>query len=513
LPFRGRAIGFAASHSDAEYLQRLLKDGRHGAGDVLPDGGTPVIAASGNNARTCLSLLLEAKADPHQVRTTDGATPIYVAAYGNSSACLKLLLEVQVDPTKVRTKDGAGPIHAAAERNSTSCLQLLLDARADPCCSRAKDGTTPIHIASQNNAVECMSILLTSKADPNCLMKEGSGQAGATPLHLAVTYGHLRCLEVLIGAKAEPDIPRLSDGATPVFIAVQLEADFKQGKNLLRALLDAWADPSCALTTDGTTPTILAVEKDSPQGLKLLIDAQADLNIPRTSDGATSACSAAMKNRLECLRIIHNAKADLNIPTKQGWAPLDLAEYHSFREMADLLRSVGAKPRQEWAVEKALREAAAAERGIKVTIVSARGLRIADIKGKADPYVVCEVCCRKGSHDKFQTKVIRHTTEPMWNHEVTLNEFTEGDSLKFDIWDKDIFPKPDDFLGTARLLSHQIYPGGFQGEIPLQQAKTNKALETSLKLCVKVLGQAAGPPASLCVVPPAEVRRNVNGRR
>ena len=111
------------------------------------------------------------------------------------------------------------------------------------------------------------------------------------------------------------------------------------------------------------------------------------------------------------------------------------------------------------------------KKGITLTIVHARGIRLSDVAGFSDPYVICEVCYRKGGHRKFQTKVCKSTLSPDWSHQEHLDDFQEGDSLKFEVWDKDSMFKPDDFLGAARLRSEQFWPQGFDADIPLSKNK------------------------------------------
>jgi len=101
---------------------------------------------------------------------------------------------------------------------------------------------------------------------------------------------------------------------------------------------------------------------------------------------------------------------------------------------------------------------------LRVVITGAEGLRNADWIGKSDPYCVCEVPGKP--YTRFKTEVRSNTLEPVWNKQCDF-DYTPGDPLEFSVFDKDIWPKSDDFLGRARLLAEHFYPSGFDGDLPL----------------------------------------------
>merc|ERR1712232_940242 len=115
----------------------------------------------------------------------------------------------------------------------------------------------------------------------------------------------------------------------------------------------------------------------------------------------------------------------------------------------------------------------AAGGGLRLTIVSARGLRDADwlpMGGKSDPYVVVEIVGKP--HAQFKTPVQNSTTEPVWNYTHQLVQYAAGDALKFTVYDSDPL-KGDDLLGTFTLTSDQFYPMGLAGEVQLDNAGKN----------------------------------------
>jgi len=125
---------------------------------------------------------------------------------------------------------------------------------------------------------------------------------------------------------------------------------------------------------------------------------------------------------------------------------------------------------------------------LKVTIVGAKGLVKTDWLGGADPYcvvVLSDVEAREKS--KYQTGMQHNTQNPEWNHEHMVTSYTEGDSLEFVVMDKDFWKST--VLGKAALTSSQIFPQGFDGELPMSSVsgEGEEGLGATLKLKVEVL--------------------------
>jgi len=124
---------------------------------------------------------------------------------------------------------------------------------------------------------------------------------------------------------------------------------------------------------------------------------------------------------------------------------------------------------------------------LQIMIVGARGLRDADWLpggGVSDPYCICEILTKPMS--KVQTPVLNNTLNPVWNHEAEFPDYVPGDIFLFKVYDSDV-GKQDDFLGSAVLESHQFYPFGFIGELPLSEAGTG------ISAFVKLVVQPAEP--------------------
>jgi len=131
------------------------------------------------------------------------------------------------------------------------------------------------------------------------------------------------------------------------------------------------------------------------------------------------------------------------------------------------------------AASEAFQAAASKATPLRMTIVGARGLRVADWtsgEGKSDPYCIFELK-GKSRASKTQTQVVEHDLNPEWNHEGVLNDYTVGDSLVFRIYDMDHI-----FLGSLVLPSDKFHPHGFEGELPLKDAGEDGTAVLRLKI-------------------------------
>jgi len=127
---------------------------------------------------------------------------------------------------------------------------------------------------------------------------------------------------------------------------------------------------------------------------------------------------------------------------------------------------------------------------LQITVESASNLYNSDgvLAGKSDPYVIVEVPGQAGM--KLQTEVISNELNPVWNFVGEISGFYDDDVLHFTVWDKDTFPKPDDFLGKAELTAQDFYPHGFHGELMLADSKT----QATLTVMIVVTGCDAADP-------------------
>uniref|UniRef100_A0A7M6DMV6 C2 domain-containing protein n=2 Tax=Clytia hemisphaerica TaxID=252671 RepID=A0A7M6DMV6_9CNID len=75
--------------------------------------------------------------------------------------------------------------------------------------------------------------------------------------------------------------------------------------------------------------------------------------------------------------------------------------------------------------------------GLTVSILRARNLMALDLNGRSDPFVIVRVGTSK--QEKYKTKVVYRTLNPVWNEQVTLAMPQKHERVSIEVWDKDPF--------------------------------------------------------------------------
>lgn len=97
-----------------------------------------------------------------------------------------------------------------------------------------------------------------------------------------------------------------------------------------------------------------------------------------------------------------------------------------------------------------------------VTITCATNLCDMDggIYRNSDPYCVCELMGPTRRKEIWQTKTIKNSQNPRWQHSKEIAGIAPGDALVFTVRDADpqyMRLRADDLLGEARLTYHQLF--------------------------------------------------------
>ncbi|CAK0910775.1 unnamed protein product [Prorocentrum cordatum] len=116
---------------------------------------------------------------------------------------------------------------------------------------------------------------------------------------------------------------------------------------------------------------------------------------------------------------------------------------------------------------------------LKVTIVSAQGLRKSSPLGELDTFCTCEVYGRP--HTRFQTQVYEDDRDPVWNFESVLMDYCLGDALLFRVYEEGA-RNVDTILGSALLRAPQLHSLAFEGMLTL----VDDVDASRATLCVKV---------------------------
>jgi ankyrin repeat protein len=78
------------------------------------------------------------------------------------------------------------------------------------------------------------------------------------------------------------------------------------------------------------------------QVIEILVRAGADINA-RDNEGYTALAKAAKNGHLQAVQTLINLRADPNIPTAEGKTALQFAVENGHRDVANFLRSRGAR--------------------------------------------------------------------------------------------------------------------------------------------------------------------------
>lgn len=208
----------AAAKDHADTVRALLGAGvdPDGGGDS-PQSGTPLTTALQNNASLpTIEALIKGGASVNWKNQPEGLSPLHLAASAGSTEIVQYLLEngAVLDATDANLWT---PLCHAVVHEQTGCVRLLLDAGADRNVVCGINNTLALMaVAAEDQATEILTMLLEK------------------PL---IT-----------------DIPRQTDGWTPLHLAVNSGVDVA----FVRKLLDAGADV-LVFDTMGRTPWNVAV--------------------------------------------------------------------------------------------------------------------------------------------------------------------------------------------------------------------------------------------------------------
>lgn len=266
---------------------------------------TPLMIAAGGEASSLVSEMLSKGADPH-VMDQAGKTPLAYAVENGKLDAIVALLDEQVSP--VGSHGFKGSLVAQALRlDQIAAARLLLDAGANPD-ERDAEGKSLIRISVEKNQEVTFHDLL--KRGVTLDEKNRAQGEALTPLtHLALEQGMEEMLIAFLEQKMDPEELNL-DGETLLYSAV------KSGKVSILPTLKKHGAKFDMIGPDGWSPIHHAIRAGHVEMLEALIKGGADVN-----------------------RLSKHGEMSI--------APISLALGEGRLEMADLLLSSGASPRDE----------------------------------------------------------------------------------------------------------------------------------------------------------------------
>lgn len=222
-------------------------------------------------------------------------------------------------------------------------VKALLKAGAVP---NIKDNAGRIPLLSwMNTSPHCVEPLIKGGADAKAMVG-----GHRTLLHQAAGSYRQPAVSVraVIVAGVAVDAVE-SDGNTALMTAGQIQGRWQnwgamkrsEGEvELIALLLDAGANVN-ARNKSGETPLMAWVEK-TPESVAYLLKRGADLNA-RSHYGNTALALAALWAPLDNVKLLVEAGAELNSVNEDGGTPLDRAGRNKNSQIAEYLKSLGAK--------------------------------------------------------------------------------------------------------------------------------------------------------------------------
>ncbi|CAE7329343.1 VPS10, partial [Symbiodinium sp. CCMP2592] len=241
-----------------------------------------------------METLLQLPLDPDCVdgeKGREGRSVLGVAASHGSRSCVRLLLEARADANKTTDLFGASPLWAACKGGHLETCRLLLQAGAD-MEKPAITGTTPLWVAATYGHVETVRFLLRAAADTTT----SNNETGATPLRMASEQGHAEAAQLLVWAGAEMDAAD-KGGMTPLWAAAR-----HGHSETVRMLLQAGADME-KVNGFGTSPLWIASACGHSEVVQLLVWAGADL-CATNKQGETSFWIASKCGHLKVMCLL-----------------------------------------------------------------------------------------------------------------------------------------------------------------------------------------------------------------
>lgn len=288
---------------------------------------------------------------------SEGETPLFKAVRTYDENTFKALLEAGAD-VNLKTESGDTPLAWAASSGNFDFVKALLAAGADVNMTDSS-GKTPLMQAVSSGDEKIVKLLLEAGSDVNASWVVNGLDSGVTALGMAVENGNTALAEILRERGAREGEAPSADfttaplpsaenvntpdaaGFTPLFHALMAGDNERLGE-----IISLGADVNIKAPAVGS-PLLFACTSGNLEAAKLLIRAKSDLNAAGDS-GYTPLMMAAQTGNKDFVALLLEAGADFNAPLiingqDTGLNALKIAETGGFEEIADMLKSAGAK--------------------------------------------------------------------------------------------------------------------------------------------------------------------------
>lgn len=237
-----------------------------------------------------------------------------------------------------RDKDGRTALFRTARLGKAEHAKLLLEFGGNPDAIDSH-GEAPLQAAARYGHLECVELLIKHGSQIDYCPDPKLTEYSESALCSAVRKGHERVVESLLRAGASPNAST-SAGRLPL-----LEAAGNGDTSMCRRLVESGG---CINQGDkhGATALHYAVRSQSVETARALLDMGANVNAT-DEDGTTpvlEAISPILEQSVPLLFALLKAKPDLSIRGRRlGYTPLEQAVAFELDEVADLLKTAGAK--------------------------------------------------------------------------------------------------------------------------------------------------------------------------
>ncbi|CEG57575.1 ankyrin repeat domain-containing protein [Legionella fallonii] len=309
----------AVARGERKTVRTLLIEG-HDPNQVSAQGLTPLIIALKTGHGGITKILLDAGADPTQ--------SLFIAIKERDNVLVKSLLQHDIDISlTVEDYDllDFAKWHGGEEMHAL--LLRYLNQRGKACREK---------INSINMDNSHLSRLLAIEQLKDFDINEGTEIDDLMMLETA-----LRCFFILDSVElpmTKKEAEQQVEGQPFLFMAIKGERE-----DLVVAALEAGADPNARLS-DGCTPLFLAVENNKEREVLLLIKKDADVNLALYEDGYSPLHMAVENGNRALIEILIRAGAEVTQDSESCDSPLAIAVRNRDRNAAELLIKAGADP-------------------------------------------------------------------------------------------------------------------------------------------------------------------------
>lgn len=293
------------------------------------DNGASTLHWAAYNGHIEVADFLLKKGADLEARKTGGSTPMHGAAYYGHPEMVKFLVK---NGANIEAKNNAGytPMLSGAAAGNLELVEYLVDVGANLEATNEWNGTA-LYFAAQSENKELVELLLSKGTQV-----KSDDPEFRSPLYPVAYEGNIEIAELLIEHGADVKAVNVN-GMTPLHMA-----SHNGQAEMAGLLIDKGADPN-AKDNEGRTPLYKGIQNGHFDFTNVLVNKGGDSGCKESHCGQTALHCAAIKGYNDVTKLLIKAGADVNATDNDGCTPLCYACKYGHKELADLLKSKGAK--------------------------------------------------------------------------------------------------------------------------------------------------------------------------